>query len=119
MGIEGIPGDLVTAFSTFLTSPALGAWEEGEVATGGGGVTAIVLLLTQAGRGAGLALVTPGPLSPRFSQVLSFLGGRNWREGVRNLVLISQAIRPSNSSSSYERLPPATLFSQGQVPRST
>lgn len=33
---------------------------------GRGGVTARALLLTQAGIGAGLAVVTPGPLSPRF-----------------------------------------------------
>lgn len=84
------------------------------MARGGGGVTARVLLLTQAGREAGLAVVTPGLLSPRFSQALSFLGGGNWRECVRNLGLISRAIRPSNSSSGYTKtaschpLPPGT-----------
>jgi hypothetical protein len=76
---EGIPGGLGSSLLfSHLSSPA--AWEGGEVAAGTGGVTARVLLLTQAGRGAGLAVVTPGPLSPRFSQALSFLGGRNWRE---------------------------------------
>lgn len=59
------------------TSPSLRTGKRGEVAAGRGGVTARVLLLTQAGIGAGLAVVTPGPLSPRFSQALSFLGGRN------------------------------------------
>lgn len=69
---EGIPrGLLSSALASHLSS--LGDWEGGEVAAGG--VTARVLLLTQAGRGAGLAVVTPGPLSPRFSQALSFLGG--------------------------------------------
>lgn len=61
------------------TSPALEPGKGGKVAAGG--VTARVLL-TQAGRGAGLAVVTPGPLSPRFSQALSFLGGRKKLEGV-------------------------------------
>lgn len=93
------------------------AWEEAEVATGGEGVTARVLLLTQAGRGAGLAVVTPGPLSPRFSQALSFLGGRNWREGVRNLGLMSQAIRPPNSTIGLQRHCPSHSLPPGTCPQ--
>lgn len=77
------------------------------MAAGGEGVTARALILTQAGRGAGLAAVTPGPLSPRFSQALSFLGGRNWREGVRNRGLRNQAVRPYNSLSGSRETTPS------------
>lgn len=76
MGKGGDPrGPGLLLLLPHLSSP--GAWEEGEVATEGGGVIARVLLLTQAGGGAGLAVVTLGPFNPRFSQALSFLGGRN------------------------------------------
>lgn len=83
--------------STLPTSPALGTGKEGEVA-GRGGVTARALLLTQAGIGAGLAVVTPGPLSPRFfhKHVLFWVEEirGNGGEGVcvRNLRLIRQVL---------------------------
>lgn len=108
---RGSQGALSPAPPFHLSSP--GAWEEvrwqeEEVSLPG------FFFSPKLAEGRELAVVTPGPLSPRFSQALSFLGGRNWKEGVRNLGLMSQAIRPSNSLLGYREtalshpLPPGT-----------
>lgn len=74
IGSKGIPGASSPAPPSHHSSP--GAWEEvrwqeeEEVSSSHPS-------WQRGGTGSG----DTGPLSPRFSQALSFLGGRNWREG--------------------------------------
>lgn len=96
-GKRGDPKGASSLLSSLPTSPALGPGKEGEVA-GRGGVTARAPLLTQAGIGAGLAMVTPEPLSPRFFHkhflfwVEEIRGNEGVCGGVRNLRLIRQVL---------------------------